>query len=328
MTTERTTVLRHATEAEMVSQALRGDVKAANRFLKYLSSGYPGLRQIMLETLHDISSPILWEAMLHCLAKHSWGDHLDCERRKEPSASQRIDNSIIQAFITDESQEEKDEKEAVIREGMEDPDPRIQHASAYLLGLRGDVSAVPVLADIIDNGEDPWPVRAIRALGRLKDKCCAEPLIRAVASDSERIKQEARRALYALGPAAEPALLEALGDKRPRVRWRVIRTIGELGTLQSALLLAESLCDEDYAVRWAAADVLASLGEKAVPPVLGVLDRHELTEPLREAAIHALRSVQSHQAQERLKPLLEALHGPAPRVEAPRVAQQLLSEWG
>jgi HEAT repeat protein len=92
-------------------------------------------------------------------------------------------------------------------------------------------------------------------------------------------------------------------------------------------MLAEGLRDKNYAVRWASADVLAQLGADAVPATLTMLIHHELDEQFRQAAYHALNGITSHKVKERLKLLLDALHGPAAGVEAPMLAQRLLGDW-
>jgi hypothetical protein len=320
-------VIRHHEEAVCVMRALEGDVEAADKFLKYLASNYPGLRRMMQETVHDLSTPSLWHHLLCCLATHRWLDGVDCERRTDPNASERLDASIIEVFIRDNSEVEKLDKEIVLSECISDPDRRIRWASAFFLGMRGDERAIPTLANIVKSEDRKWTIRAISALGNLKTELAAQPLIHALESDDKRIEKEARAALYSLGSHAQEALLAALTHMQSRVRWRVVRVIGEIGVSDGDMQLAERLCDEDQAVRWAAAEVLANIGPSAVPAVMTVLCRCELTEPLREAAYHALNSVLSPRMQERIRPLLEALHGAAPKVEAPKVAQRLLSEW-
>jgi hypothetical protein len=320
-------VIRHHEEAVCVMRALEGEVEATEKFLKYLASTHPGLRRMIQETVHDLSTPSLWYHLLCCLATHRWLDRLDWECRSDPNASERLDVSIIEVFIRDDSEVEKLDKEIVLSECISDPDRRIRWASAFFLAMRGDVRSIPTLAEIVQSADRKWRIRAISALGNLETELAARPLIGALESDEERIEQEARAALYSLGSYAREALFEALNHKQSCVRWRVIRVIGEIGGPGVEWQLAERLCDEDHAVRWAAAEVLASIGPCAVPAVMTVFCDCELTETLREAVYHALHSVHSPKTQERIRPLLEALQGAVPEVEARKVAQQLLSEW-
>jgi HEAT repeat protein len=103
--------------------------------------------------------------------------------------------------------------------------------------------------------------------------------------------------------------------------------LGNIGNPIAAHILAEGLFDEDYAIRWATADVLAKLGEKAVPATLSAISRHSLREPSRQAAFHALNGIASRHVQDRIKPLLDALNGQDYIVNASSIAKRLLLEW-
>lgn len=156
-------------------------------------------------------------------------DRVDCERRSDPNASERLDASIIEAFIRDDSEVEKSDKEIVLSECISDQDQRIRWASAFFLGTRGYDRALSTLAEIIQSEDNTWTIRAILALGRLKSELAARPLIYALESDDKGIERGARAALCNLGPLAKRALLEALNHTQSAVRWHVIRVIGEIG---------------------------------------------------------------------------------------------------
>jgi HEAT repeat protein len=320
-------VIRHKTQAKELARALDGDAEAANASLKYLSSSYPGLRQIMQETVRDLSDPRVWQFLLQCLAHQQWHGDMDCERRSSPESSQRIDQSIIEVFVHDESMPEMEMKEAILAKALEGDDFHLRQAAAYLLALRGDGRGLHILAQIIDKGDTPWRLRAIRALGHVKDERSGPPLIRALAADRDLLHQEAQRALNQLGQLAQPALLQALYHPDSHIRWHAARRLGELGDVSVAPLLAEGLLDEYQAVRWVTSEVLASLREHAVPAILSIIASKQLTDGLREAAYHALHQMDSQSMQTQLNPLLEALRSPAAASEAPAVAQRLLAAW-
>ncbi|MBP7410652.1 MAG: HEAT repeat domain-containing protein [Methanoculleus sp.] len=64
----------------------------------------------------------------------------------------------------------------------------------------------------------------------------------------------AAEALAALGPAALPALLSALGDPDPRLRMWAAYTLGVLGDPGAVPALIAALDDDDVGVvKWAAA---------------------------------------------------------------------------
>ena len=243
------------------------------------------------------------------------------------AALQRIDQSIAVIFIQDEEDSESAAKDASLHEALKAPEPQLREAAAYLLGLRGDLRAIPYLAETIETGTKHWRLRAVKALATLNDERCGPPLIKALAINRNSLHREARRALQSLGHLARLAWLKALDHPDAHIRWHAARGLGELGDASYTYILAEGLLDENYAVRWATADVLARLGKRGVPATLTILSQLKITEQSRQAAYHALHGITSHRVRERIKPLLDALHGSAASVEAPAIAQRLLMEW-
>jgi HEAT repeat protein len=164
-------------------------------------------------------------------------------------------------------------------------------------------------------------------MGAYKNPRCAPPLLKLLVEGEPELHRQAGRSLMNLGEAARGTWLSVLDHPDSHIRWHAARGLGQIGALQSAPILAEGLRDEEFVVRWASADVLAQLGEAAVPATLAMLTHHELEGQFRQAVIHALHGVRSQRIQERLKPLLDALRGPNAGVEAPMLAQRLLAEW-
>lgn len=331
-------ICRHDAEDRLLRKAVEGDAKAADSALLYLSSANPSLRQIMQEALHDLDEPRAWWYLLRCVALHRWGDLgstgegessllPDCVRRSDQVASERIDESIVEVFAVDESAAEADAKERVLQEGMQDANPLVRSAAAYLAGMRRDRRAIPTLSEVICKGERNWQLRALRALTAIRLEECGESMIDALAMEDEAVHHAARRALSELGSLAVPALVHALGHNNSHVRWHAARGLGMVGDTRAVRQLAQGLSDNNRAVRWTTARVLARLDSAAVPAILEMLSRSKLSEPLREAAYHALHAMPSRQTQERLQPVLTALTGPAASVQAPQEAQRLLRTW-
>lgn len=316
--------IRHIGVAELVMRALEDDCPAASDVLRYLSSTNPHLRQMMLETLHDLPDERVWSKLLACLALHQWSAMVNCERLTDPVAANRIDQAVRELFLNDESALERDRKMAALCAGMDDSGGQIRLAAAYLLGLRGDPAAIPVLTEAIETGEGPWLLRAIQALGHIKDERSGPPLVNALSKERELLHHAAQRAISGLGLLAQPALLEALNHPDSHIRWHAARALGETGDARCANLLAEGLYDLKQEVRWTSARVLAGLDMAAVPAILEGLSHRQLTEQYLQAAFHSLNAMLSSQAQEFVKPLLQAMRGPAARIETPQVAQRLL----
>lgn len=324
-TTEK---IRHSHQSELLIQAVGGNALAMNQVLEYLSSANPCLCRIMQEAIHDLCEFAILQNLLYCFAMHRWNNRLDCDRRSDPLASERIDLSIIEVFTLDKNKAEIPVKETLLHQSMKDSQPRIKRAAAYIAGIRGDQEAIPILGEIIESGTKDWQLRAIKALAFLGNERCIPPLINALTSDNGLLHREARRALQSMGCRAEPAWVELLQHSDSHIRWEASRGLGEIGNAKAALILAEGLFDENYAVRWATADVLANLGESAVPATLTLLSRYPLDEKPRQAAYHALHGISNRTIQERIKSLIDALRDPAASVNVPVVAQRLLIEWG
>jgi HEAT repeat protein len=323
----RKSVCRHEAETEMLIRALEGDMSSVNRVLNYLSSSNKYLRQIMQEAIHDLLDQKIWDKLLHCMAEHRWEGHQDCTRREQEEASTRIDLSIEELFLTDESGWERRFKDEALDRGLESQSQEVRWTAAYLLGLRGHLQIIPILSQIIDSGSISWGLRAIKALAALNNEECGHPLVKALAKDRDKLHQEALRALGSMGGKMKIAWLSALGHPDSHIRWHAARGLGQAGDAASVKILAEGLLDENHAVRWATADLLAYLGEVSVPAVLELIIRHPLTEPFRQSAFHALHAITNEATQERLRPLIKALGAPTARLEAPAEAQRILQEW-
>lgn len=338
---------RFKAETELLLAAADGDRHASVRIQNYLRSDNQDLRLIMLAAAHAASAPQVWRYLLDCLVQ---------ENISETEAQ-----VIAEAYVLDEGDEEKTIKEAILQEafhqlpGIDEAGKRKRQAAAYLLALRGDSSVIPVLEEII-LGDEPrdqhgrptgkpvrhtqsrspsdeltWKLRAVQALAALHDERCGSALVKALTvgqyTTDQQLHQAARRALGELGSLAEAAWLETLDHPDSHMRWHAARGLGQIGNPLAVEILAEGLYDDNNAVRWATAQVLANLDSTALPAVLNVLCQRQLNEPFRQAAYHALHAMPSHLTQAYIAPLLKALSSPATSIEAPAIAQRMLSEW-
>ncbi len=113
----------------------------------------------------------------------------------------------------------------------------LRRATIEALELLGDRRAVPALVEVLRAGPTEQAVelnrRAARALGTLRAKAAAGPLVRLLGGTAHRllVYQPSRRALCAIGPAVLPALWArvdrgARGDRQLAVAAR--RVVGDL----------------------------------------------------------------------------------------------------
>lgn len=320
-------LLRHSSEFMLVRRTLEYDLNAVDQVLKKLGSTDFFQCKVLQETIHDLNDPLIWHYLLHYLALHRWDQQIFSSHFNDHFAAERIDQAILEVFTQDETMDEKPIKDAVLHEALVHPEDRLQYAAAYILGLRYDPRSIPILARIIDKGNRKWKLRAVKALSTLKDQECAQPLVKALTSDRGKLHREARRALQNLGSLAESAWLEVLNHPDNHIRWEAAHGLGQIGDSRAAPTLAEGLFDESYVVRWASANVLAKMGEKGVPATLSVLCNHEMDEPYRQAAYHALHEIKSLRVRKRIMLVLEALNDLTRKEQISCVVQNVLLDW-
>jgi hypothetical protein len=323
--------VRYPGQVEILQRAVAGDLQAADLVLSYLSSSIPDLRHLMLTAIHDWHHTRLWLHMLRCLAVHRWSlepgqsPALDCHRRDDQQASERIDRAIAEAFVVDESLAEQSAKEVVLRLGLASSEAPVRYASACLLGLRGNPDSLPFLERAIDFGDTDWKIYAIASLATMNDERCGPPLVRALAQSNPQVHKAAGRALEELGAVVQPALIQALEHPSSHVRWHAARCLGAIGDVRAIHVLAEGLLDENRQVRWASASALAEIGSPAVPAILDIIRTHPVNEGLRQVLFHALHAMPQASRKE-LLPLIEALGSPATSSLAPAIASKIIME--
>jgi hypothetical protein len=314
---------RYRAQFQLLEKALEGDSQGIHSVVQYLNAANPDLRRMMQATLHDCSDERLWRSMLDCLAYGCWQAFDPVT--EEPTTDQ-VFQSISEAFVIDESESEAHAKQSVLLPALEDQDSRLRQAAGYILGLRGELGALPVLEKVIQHGDVRWKQRAIHALVILDDERCGPLLITALADPDRSIHHTAGRALSEMGRRAEPALMAALHHPDSHVRWHVARALGQIGNPHAVETLAEGLYDDNQEVRWTTARVLAYLDAPAIPAILAVLSTQPMDESLRSAAYHALHSMSPH-TQAYVARLLQVLGSQSTAQQAPPIARRLLAEW-
>lgn len=348
-------------QADILEKAVSGDIHMASTVLQYMSSTNQDLRRMMQSAVHDHQNPKVWRYLLNYLALHTWEDaywqvgladppgeraqiELDwAEASKKLSTHAVVDclQSVVEVYALDESLAETNIKDEILHKILSHsgntapsiPPNQMQrmrlvrYAAAYVSGLRTDGTVIPLLEEMIDQAALTWKVRAVQALGVIQDQRCCPALLKALAMDINPLHQEASRTLNAMGALARSCWEEALHHPSSHVRWHAARGLGQIGDASAIEVLAQGLYDDNQAVRWVTARVLANLNSTAIPAILNVLTRQRLSEPFRQAAYHALHAMPSRLTQEYLQPLLQALKSPAANVEAARQAQHMLLEW-
>jgi HEAT repeat protein len=90
--------------------------------------------------------------------------------------------------------------------------------------------------------------------------------------------------------------------------------------------LISVLDDDDYGVRWAAAEALAKMGAKAAPSVLRALLSPDADERLREAVHHIFKNNGDISIRSEAQPLVKALESKSTSIDELTEAGKLLQK--
>jgi HEAT repeat protein len=152
-----------------------------------------------------------------------------------------------------------------------------------------------------------------------------ESLVARLSSKDGVTRMRARRALVSLGPSATEELTAVIGDPRVQVRWEATKALAEIADPEAAGALVRLLRDEDFGVRWLAAEGLVRLRRDGLIPLLEILSRQLVSERFRAGAHHVIHGQMEGSDGEILRPILEALSGFAARESAPLAARRALA---
>ncbi len=149
-----------------------------------------------------------------------------------------------------------------------------------------------------------------------------DDLVAALGSDGECIRRDARFALARIGHPATPSLVSALAHPSAAMRSEAARTLRCIGDPEAAPALVRTLDDDDFDVRWFAAEALIAVGQWAVAPLLQALGEISPSLGLLDGAhrvFHELDRQESLPAA--LRPVLRAMEGADPFLHTPPAAQ-------
>jgi HEAT repeat protein len=160
---------------------------------------------------------------------------------------------------------------------LTDSKKELRERAAEALGRIGSSArkAVPELAAALKDDEATVAIKACQALSFIGESEAAQPLLAAFQSDRTEVAVEAGRALWRLGPKADPVvpalltLAEGAVEKTAPAR-DLLASFGP----RIVPMLVKALRDNDAAKREAAVDVLGRIGppaREAISPVLAAL---------------------------------------------------------
>ncbi len=149
-------------------------------------------------------------------------------------------------------------------------------------------------------------------------------LVTALASPNGLIRKRARESLVEMGTSAVPAVTDALSSPDWRVRWEAAKALGEVAHPAAMDALIAAMEDERPGVRWVAAEGVIALGHRAVVPLLRALLGKADSAYFRLAAHHVLRALEGRGMDPYIQPVLKALDSVEPSITVPPAAEDAL----
>ena len=137
------------------------------------------------------------------------------------------------------------------------------------------------------------------------------------------MRRYARIEIEKVGRSATPGLIALLSSKKWRTRLEAINALDNIRDPESAPALIKALKDENPGVRWVAAQALKSLGLPGLVAVLEALIEPSCSVWQREGAHHVLSGYRSLPV---MAKVLAALDGIEPRYDAAIAAEAALIE--
>jgi HEAT repeat protein len=147
-----------------------------------------------------------------------------------------------------------------------------------------------------------------------------EGLIRTLSSDNGTVRREARQSLLAIGNPVVHPLIDALKQENDNVRREAVKALSEIGGPEVAPALIKTLEDEEFDIRWLAAEGIIQLGVNGSKPLLQALIDHGDSPLLLEGAHHVIHYMAKGGLRKYLGPVLASLEGVGTAVKAPVAA--------
>ncbi len=149
-------------------------------------------------------------------------------------------------------------------------------------------------------------------------------LITTLSNDNDSVRKDARQSLVAIGSPAVVPLIEALRQKDDHVRREAVKALSAIGDPVAAPALIKSLEDEEFDIRWLAAEGLVGLGMAGLQPLLRTLVERGDSPLLLDGAHHVIHDMAKGGLRKYLDPVLTSLEGVGTAVKAPVAASHAL----
>jgi len=111
------------------------------------------------------------------------------------------------------------------------------------------------------------------------------------------------------------------------IRWEAIKTLSQIAAPESIPVLIKALENDDFDVRWMAAEGLIDIGKQSIKPLLKALSRNEDSNYLLEGAHHILKGLEFKKIFKDDDGLIKKLENYNMHPEIAVFAEELLSKY-
>lgn len=148
----------------------------------------------------------------------------------------------------------------VLRELVASPEIDVRFWTVQGLWANGSAEAVELLLATLQDKAEMVRSGAALALGELRAETAVEALAHLLTTDISACGDHAGDALAKIGPAAAPALIEAMRQAAVWARRRAAKALVPVESTAAIPTLFEALEDESYLVRQYAGEALKRMG--------------------------------------------------------------------
>lgn len=154
-----------------------------------------------------------------------------------------------------------------------------------------------------------------------------ETLVSRLNDPNSRVRHDARVAIKKRGKSATHPLLALLATPDHQTRWEAAKALSQIADPDTAPRLVKVLADdEDFDIRWLAAEGLIAIGPEGLPSLLQALVNRADSVWLRKGAHHVLRT-QMHQGLDKVVgPVLTAMEQAEAQLTVPTAARAALEK--
>lgn len=104
-------------------------------------------------------------------------------------------------------------------------------------------------------------------------------------------RQKARHELVEIGVPVIKYLGELQFEPKQQVRWEALKALSQIAAPESIPILINALENDDFDIRWLAAEGLIHIGKSSIKPLLEAIVEKEDSIYLREGAHHILKDL-------------------------------------